>query len=91
MLREFFTGAVRLLDTDVRDLLKTEGRLVNDAFLDELLKILIKADVGVASAQQTIEQVRTDFRGRVVHLEDVVGILKQKLRELLEQPEMPRR
>ena len=33
--------------------------------------------------------MRTDFRGRVVHLEDVVGNLKAKLKELLQQPEEP--
>ncbi len=91
MRRELFTGAARLLDTDIRDLFKTEGRLVDDAFLDELVAILIKTDMGVASAQQAIEQVRTDFRGRVVHTEDVVGNLKKKLKELLKQPKAPRR
>ena len=88
-LRDGLRKTTQLLNTDIRDLFKTEGRLVDDAFLDELLEILIKTDMGVASAQAAIEQVKTDFRGRVVHLEDVVGNLKVKLKELLQQPEEP--
>ncbi len=45
--------------------------------------------MGVASAQQLVDQVRVDFRGRVVHMEEVVDNLKTKLRELLKQPEEP--
>jgi fused signal recognition particle receptor len=88
-IREGLKKTTRILNTDIRDLFKSEGRLVDDAFLDELLEILIKTDMGVAFAQQAIEQVRTDFRGRVVHMEDVVGSLKKKLKELLKQPEEP--
>ena len=76
----------RILNTDIRDLFKREGRLVDDAFLDELLEILMRTDMGVASAQQAIEQVKSDFRGRVVPMEDVVGNLKTKLKELLKRP-----
>ena len=88
-IREGLKKTTRILNTDIRDLFKSEGRLVDDAFLDELLEILIKTDMGVALRQQAIEQVRADFRGRVVHMEDVVGSLKKKLKELLKQPEEP--
>lgn len=79
----------RLLNTDVRDLFKTEGRLVDEAFLDELLVILVKTDMGVQSAQQIVADVRGEFRGRVVHLADVLTAVKKKLRELLAQDESP--
>ena len=88
-IREGLKKTTRILNTDIRDLFKSEGRLVDDAFLDELLEILIKTDMGVTAAQQAIDQVRTDFRGRVVHMEEVVGNLKKKLKELLKQPEEP--
>ena len=65
-IREGLKKTTRILNTDIRDLFKSEGRLVDDAFLDELFEVLIKTDMGVASAQQAIEQVKTDFRGRVV-------------------------
>ena len=79
----------RLLFTDVRDLFKSEGRLVDEAFLDDLLETLIKTDMGVKSAQLIIDRVRSDFRGRVVHLADVLATVKAQLKELLAQPEAP--
>ena len=79
----------RLLNTDVRDLFKSEGRLVDDAFLDELLEILIKTDMGLKAAQQIVDRVRSDFRGRVVHLAEVLATVKQQLKALMSQEEAP--
>lgn len=79
----------RLLNTDIRDLFKSEGRLVDDAFLDDLLGILVRTDMGVHSAQETIAEVRTDYRGRVVQLGDVLDTVKKKLKGLLSQDEVP--
>lgn len=79
----------RLLNTDVRDLFKSQGRLVDEAFLDELLVILVKTDMGVQSAQQIVAEVRTEFRGRVVELADVLATVKKKLKDLLAQKEEP--
>jgi fused signal recognition particle receptor len=81
----------RLLNTDIRDLFKSEGRLVDEAFLDDLLAILVKTDMGVGPARQIIGDVRTDFRGRVVHLAEVLVTVKKKLKELLAQDEAPLR
>ncbi|MBI2826126.1 MAG: signal recognition particle-docking protein FtsY [Planctomycetia bacterium] len=78
-----------LLNTDIRDLFKSEGRLIDDAFLEELFEILIKTDMGVTAAQQEIEHVRVEFRGRIVEMKDVVANLTKKLRELVAQPEAP--
>jgi fused signal recognition particle receptor len=77
------------LNTDVRDLFKTEGRLVDDAFLEELLEVLIKTDMGVQSATAIVDEVRTEFRGRVVEMQDVLATVKKKLRGLLAQAESP--
>ncbi len=76
----------QLLNTDIRDLFKREGRLVDDAFLDELFAVLVKSDMGVAAGRQTIEEVRSAFRGRVVEMSDLLGAVKTKLRSLLDQP-----
>ena len=77
------------LNTDVRDLFKSEGRLVDDAFLEDLLEVLIKTDMGVQSAKAIVDEVRTQFRGRVVEMEDVLATIKKKLRLLLAQPDSP--
>lgn len=79
----------QLLNTDIRDLFKSEGRLVDDEFLDELFEKLIKTDMGVQSAQETVETIRTAFRGRVVHLEEVLEEVKKKLKSLMAQPAEP--
>ena len=79
----------RLLNTDVRDLFKSQGRLVDEAFLDELLVILVKTDMGVQSAQQIVADVLSEFRGRVVEMADVLATVKKKLKSLLAQDEEP--
>ncbi|MHB8899551.1 MAG: signal recognition particle-docking protein FtsY [Thermoguttaceae bacterium] len=79
----------QLLNTDIRDLFRTEGRLVDDEFLDELFEKLIKTDMGVRSAQETVDTIRTTFRGRVVHLSEVLEEVKKKLKELMAQPAEP--
>lgn len=78
-----------LLNTDIRDLFKKSGRLVDEAFLEELLALLLKTDMGVKSARATVEEVQKAYRGRVVQMTDVLTTVKAKLRELLQQPETP--
>lgn len=79
----------QLLNTDIRDLFKAEGRLVDEPFLDELFETLIKTDMGVVAAQETVDEVRTAFRGRVVSMGDVLDKIKQKLKSLMAQPAEP--
>lgn len=79
----------QLLNTDIRDLFKREGRLVDEAFLAELLEILVKTDMGLAAAKSSVDEVATNFRGRVVHMEDVLVTIKAKLKLLMKQPEEP--
>lgn len=75
-----------ILNTDIRDLFKREGRLVDDEFLNELFAALIKTDMGVAAANKLRDRVKVDFRGRVVHMGDILAAVKQELRGLLDQP-----
>ncbi len=79
----------RLLNTDIRDLFRSEGTLVDDAFLERLLELLVKTDMGVQASMDMTDIVRRDYRGRVVQMEDVVAVIKVKLKELLAQPLEP--
>jgi fused signal recognition particle receptor len=79
----------QLLNTDIRDLFKHEGRLVDDEFLAELFAIFIRTDMGAGPAATIRDQVKTDFRGRVVQKHEVLETIKAKLRELMAQPEVP--
>jgi fused signal recognition particle receptor len=79
----------QLLNTDIRDLFKSEGRLIDDAFLGELFEVLIKTDLGHQAATQMTEDIRVGFRGRVVQMTDVIEALKKKLKAILVQDESP--
>jgi fused signal recognition particle receptor len=87
--RQGLQKTTQLLNTDIRDLFKSEGRLVDDAFLDELFAILIKTDMGVKAAQQTVDEVGGAFRARVVRMPEIITHIKGDLRRLMEQPAEP--
>jgi fused signal recognition particle receptor len=78
-----------LLNTDIRDLLKREGRLVDEEFLGELYAILVKTDMGTGPAGRIRDRIGTDFRARVVHMSDILKAIKDELRPLIAQPEQP--
>jgi fused signal recognition particle receptor len=78
-----------LLNTDIRDLFKREGRLVDDQFLGELFAILVKTDMGAGPAARIRDRIGTDFRARIVHMEDVLKSVKDEVRLILAQPERP--
>jgi fused signal recognition particle receptor len=78
-----------LLRTDIRDLFKKEGRLVDEQFLTELFAILVKTDMGTGPASEICDGVQRDFRGRVVHMDDVLGSVQESLRQLMQQDTVP--
>jgi fused signal recognition particle receptor len=88
-IKQGLTKTAKLLNTDVRDLFKSQGRLIDEAFLEELLAILIKTDMGVQSAQAIVDEIATKFRARVMQMEELLATVKVKLKELMAQPEEP--
>jgi fused signal recognition particle receptor len=87
--RQGLKKTTNLLKTDIRDLFKGEGQLVDEAFLDQLFGKLIKSDMGVQAAGEIVEEIRSTYRGRVTQMEDVVATIKAKLKTLLAQPADP--
>ena len=79
----------QVFNTDIRDLFRTEGRLVDDDLLEDLYAILVRTDMGSGPAGQIREDVRKEFRGRVVQIEDMLETVKARLRKLMAQPEQP--
>ncbi|MEM8672139.1 MAG: signal recognition particle-docking protein FtsY [Planctomycetota bacterium] len=73
------------LNTDIRDLFKSEGRLVDDEFLDELFSRLIRTDMGVGPAETIKDDVAKRLRGRVVQLEEVLETITAQTQSMLEQ------
>ena len=74
-----------VLNTDIRDLFKSEGRLVDEPFLDDLFAILVRTDMGVQAAKEIRDRVGSDLRARLVHMPDILATIKTKIRELMEE------
>lgn len=89
MLRSALKKTHDVLNTDIRDLFKREGRLVDDEFLGELFAILVKTDMGTGPAARIRDRIGSDFRARVVHMDDVLVSVKDEIRKILQQPEQP--
>jgi fused signal recognition particle receptor len=75
----------RALNTDIRDLFKSEGRLVDEQFLGDLYARLIRTDMGTGPAEQIRDDVGTRLRGRVVQLEEVLETITAQTRSMLQQ------
>jgi fused signal recognition particle receptor len=80
-----------LLKTDIRDLFKTQGRLVDEGFLQELFAVLVRTDMGVQATQQIVDDIHAAYRGRVVEMADILEVVKARLKQLLAQPPEPLR
>jgi len=78
-----------ILRTDIRDLFKSEGRLVDEDFLDELFAILVRTDMGGGPANEIRDRIGAEFHGRVVEMEDVLDQIRDELKKLMQQPEVP--
>lgn len=77
------------LNTDIRDLFKGDGRLVDDEFLGELFAKLIRTDMGAGPAEELRDDVGKRFRGRKVQEEEVIDSIVQQTIQMLEQSAAP--
>lgn len=75
----------RALNTDIRDLFKDEGRLVDDEFLGELFAKLIRTDMGAGPAEELRDDIAKRFRGRKVQFGEVIESITQQTRLMLQQ------
>ena len=78
---------VKVLSTDVRDLFKREGRLVDEEFLADLRRTLVKTDMGPAAAEAIVADVQERLRARVVDPEVVLDSIRRQLLERLRPAE----
>lgn len=82
-LRSGLAKTAQVLGTDVRDLFKREGRLVDDTFLEELRGALVRTDMGPGAAAAIVADVRDRQRARVVDPDAVVASIRRALLERL--------
>ena len=88
-LRQGLKKTSDILNTDVRDLFKQEGKLLDDEFLDKLYEVMVRTDMGGGPAQEIRTEIEKAFRGRVVQMDDLVEHVKQKLKSLIVQEQQP--
>jgi fused signal recognition particle receptor len=82
-LKAGLAKTAQVLKTDVRDLFKREGRLVDEAFLEDLRAALVKTDMGPAAAEAIVADVGRRLRARVVEPEVVLDSIRTELRSRL--------
>lgn len=84
-MRRGLSKTRQTLNTDIRDLFKSEGRLVDDEFLGELFARLIRTDMGVGPAEEIRDEVGQRLRARIVHLDEVLETISAQTQTMLEQ------
>jgi len=91
-LTGWFRSAIRktaqVLNTDIRDLVGREGRLVDEEFLQELFAHLIKTDMGVTAASEIRDSIQRQYRGRIVQLGELIRSAKSSISEMMKQEEV---
>lgn len=75
----------QVLGTDIRDLFKDEGRLVDEDFLKDLFARLVRTDMGAGPAGKIRDDIASRFRARRVQMEEVLDAIRQQTREMLQQ------
>ncbi len=78
-LRSALHKTNQVLQTDIRDLWKSEGRLVDDDFLRELFVILVRTDMGQPTATRIRDRIGREFRGRKVTKEEVLESARSEI------------
>ncbi len=76
---------VAVLNTDIRDLVGAEGRLVDDEFLEELYAHLVKTDMGAGPAGEVRDAVARKHRARKVTMEQLAESAREVIREIMAQ------
>jgi fused signal recognition particle receptor len=78
-LRSGLSKTAQVLNTDVRDLFKQEGRHVDADFLEELRRALVRTDMGPSAAEAIVKDVGERLRARVVDPAVVVDSIRSTL------------
>ncbi len=73
------------LNTDIRDLWKSQGELVDEEFLQKLFALLVKSDMGGVTATAIRDRIGRDYRARKVHFEEILNVISEEIRATLEQ------
>lgn len=79
-------GAIKsALNTDIRDLWKNQGELVDEEFLKKLFAVLVKSDMGSDMARQIRDRIGSEYRARKVDFDEMLSTISEEIRQTLEQ------
>ncbi len=68
-----------LLRTDIRDLWKSEGQIVDDEFLDQLFATLVRTDMGGNTASKIRDSISESYRSRRIEFNDVLKVIREQV------------
>ena len=88
-LKQGLAKTFKVLNTDIRDLFKAEGTLVDEVSAEKLFDDLMKIDFGVKTSDKIKKEILTTFRARVMPRADLIGHIKQSLKAIMAQPSEP--
>jgi fused signal recognition particle receptor len=71
------------LRTDIRDLWKSEGQLVDDQFLSDLYATLVRTDMGGMTASKIRDSISNTYRSRKIEFADVLSVVREQVKESL--------
>jgi fused signal recognition particle receptor len=77
------------LKTDIRDLWKSDGQLVDEEFLRGIFAILVRSDMGGPLATQIRDRIQSEFRGRKVHQSEILELIRSEIRQSLQERQSP--
>jgi len=83
-LRSALKKTNQILQTDIRDLWKSEGRLVDEEFLRELFSIMVRSDIGQPTAARIRDRIASEFRGRKVEMQQVLASAREEIRAAMQ-------
>ncbi len=75
----------QFLNTDIRDLWKSDGELVDDEFLQKLFAILVRSDMGGDMARTIRDRIGRDYRARKVQFQEMLDVISEEIRGSLQQ------
>lgn len=81
--RGFLKKTNDVFNTDIRDLWKSEGQLVDDTFLSDLYAILVRTDMGPSMATTIRDSIRDQYRGRKVQQSDILAVIRERVAQSL--------
>lgn len=75
----------RYLNTDIRDLWKSQGELVDEEFLQKLFAALVRTDMGGDMARQIRDRIGTEYRARKVEYQEILDLITREIADNLKQ------